>query len=508
LLLFDSLFLLVATGYVIVSFTKCRKLSVWFLIATSICFAMHIWIETYRWQMIPAYMITLVAWLRILGRRTESSKLGLTLNLILVVTSLGLSYVLPVFEIPAPEGPYGVGTTTRHLIDITRPETATINPEDKREIGLKIWYPSATSDYPKANYWSNSHERNRAMLAGFKAPETFGFLFSHIAGIVTNSHVNAPVASGPFPILIFSHALNFGTSEQNTILMEHLASYGYLVVSITHTYGGLFYRFPDGRMSRSEKIQKKSRRIFELEQTDELDNLSIHSTDSLEDLTNLLLRAGEILKQTTAFHQDNIDTWSKDQIFVIDKLFEFEKDDPLLAGKLNTDLIGVFGMSFGGTTSLQTCVLDTRCKAVANIDGFQINSIYLPPLQVPLLIISEMKYQWNRVTFASAISRSYLVSVSETEHANFTDLALLSPLLIGTSVLGTIEPGRGLELINTIVKTFFDTELQNLEGKHVSDLDISEVIITHNDGVKSRNRKTRTQIRDQLIHFENGAISL
>jgi len=146
LLLFDSLFLLVATGYVIVSFTKCRKLSVWFLIATSICFAMHIWIETYRWQMIPAYMITLVAWLRILGRRTESSKLGLTLNLILVVTSLGLSYVLPVFEIPAPEGPYGVGTTTRHLIDITRPETATINPEDKREIGLKIWYPSATSD--------------------------------------------------------------------------------------------------------------------------------------------------------------------------------------------------------------------------------------------------------------------------------------------------------------------------------------------------------------------------
>ena len=52
----------------------------------------------------------------------------------------------------------------------------------------------------------------------------------------THSYENAvPIDSGPVPTVIFSHG-GFAYRQSNSALMEHLASHGYLVLSITHPY--------------------------------------------------------------------------------------------------------------------------------------------------------------------------------------------------------------------------------------------------------------------------------
>ena len=64
-------------------------------------------------------------------------------------------------------------------------------------------------------------------------------LFGYLRHIPTHSHVHAPVAApddGPFPVLLFNHARELGFTSQNQLLMEHLASHGYVIFSIAHPY--------------------------------------------------------------------------------------------------------------------------------------------------------------------------------------------------------------------------------------------------------------------------------
>ncbi|MBN2246460.1 MAG: hypothetical protein JW755_11520 [Candidatus Aminicenantes bacterium] len=64
----------------------------------------------------------------------------------------------------------------------------------------------------------------------------------------TNSSRDVPISSKEkkYPVLIFSHGWGEHYS-QNTILMEELASHGYIVFSIAHHYECKFSSYPDGR---------------------------------------------------------------------------------------------------------------------------------------------------------------------------------------------------------------------------------------------------------------------
>ena len=53
-----------------------------------------------------------------------------------------LSWALPVFQFPTPTGPYQVGTSQWHLMDKSREETHTDQPDDYREISVYGWYPA------------------------------------------------------------------------------------------------------------------------------------------------------------------------------------------------------------------------------------------------------------------------------------------------------------------------------------------------------------------------------
>ena len=104
----------------------------WLRYATPIALflaGLHVAVEGPRWQMVPAYILTIIfclIWLFGLvlpnslhvNRRIAGLSVGL--GVLGMLVSLILPIVLPVFHFPTPTGPYGIGTTTytRHGHDL------------------------------------------------------------------------------------------------------------------------------------------------------------------------------------------------------------------------------------------------------------------------------------------------------------------------------------------------------------------------------------------------------
>lgn len=88
----------------------------------------------------------------------------------------------------------------------------------KRVIGLRLWYPSASSTGDNVRY---VHKLTLPDGTKHEIIET------------GSSSANSPPVNGKFPIVIISHGYG-GWSEHMSRLGEHLASRGYIVASLDH----------------------------------------------------------------------------------------------------------------------------------------------------------------------------------------------------------------------------------------------------------------------------------
>lgn len=106
----------------------------------------HLVLEKYRWQMVPAYGLVLLFFLLSLKglKRKERSPdkqqprrilpiIGFLFRLSVFTMVAALPILFPMFHLPDPTGQYPVGTTMLYLVDDTRPETYTPDPNDHRE---------------------------------------------------------------------------------------------------------------------------------------------------------------------------------------------------------------------------------------------------------------------------------------------------------------------------------------------------------------------------------------
>ena len=178
------------------------------------------------WQLIPLYAGRDVDVVRADRMRRERPR-WLRATLATVVTALllmtaGFTYVLPMFALPKPTGPYAIGTRIEPLVDPVRMETHVAGSAKPREIMVQIWYPATPH-----------HQR----LASYRRRRETTLLSSYMAVLKTHSYKNAAVATNgaPFPVLLFNPAWG-GERTQNTYQVEDLASHGFIVVGIDHTY--------------------------------------------------------------------------------------------------------------------------------------------------------------------------------------------------------------------------------------------------------------------------------
>jgi dienelactone hydrolase len=421
-------------------------------------FAGHFLLEGWRWQMAPAYIVTVCLFLlslKLLIRPAPPKPALRSLTMLADVFGLFLlgcanllSILLPVFKFPAPTGSYRVGTVTMRLVDNSRPETLSKTPQSYRELMVQIWYPAEPSPGAAPDrYLSNLDCPDAAALK----QKIYGSKLRQLDLVKTHAYPNAPLAAAKprYPILIFSPAWS-GARNQNTFQVEELASHGFIVVGIDHTYCSGVTVFPDGRI--------------------------IYSGPDLD--LDFKSAAGVQRHLTNADSQIQIRT--QDARFVLDELEKMNAPDSRgpFADRLDTNRIGIFGHSFGGAVAAQACCLDQRFKAGLNMDGMLFRESARLPVAQPFMFMNSdevrpTKEAMTRDAYVKMVgdswqvqddflkrNGSYNLTISQSKHINFSDNALYSPLRRLTGA-GRINARRCMAIVNAYSLAFFTQALDN-----------------------------------------------
>lgn len=139
--------------------------------------------------------------------------------------------------LPRPTGLFPVGTTELHLVDSGRIDPWSAKP---RELMISLWYPAWPSVRPVAQHLepgvADFYDHNAGQVGVTPGMADF-------AGTRTHSRVDAPAIPGDRTVIIYSPG-GANSRSMGTVLVEDLASRGYLVVTIDHTFTGPV-EFPD-----------------------------------------------------------------------------------------------------------------------------------------------------------------------------------------------------------------------------------------------------------------------
>ena len=246
---------------------------------------------------------------------------------LVVASVLAKPFVSP-FVFPNLLGQYSVGSSYFHWIDDNRLETHAENKNTRRELMVRAWYP--IQGVPK----DSSKMAYAPSLVKYAKERSWLYTFSGVDRLKSHAYSSLPDGGIKVaPVLIYSHGLAGVGYEGNTALCEQLASSGFVVFAINHTFSSLISEFPDGRRALNKiNTERKSYR------------------------------------ERQKIAEDEIEIWLEDIRFVVHKIEE------LVAKKaefsfMDTKKLGVFGHSFGGASAVKFCKQDMRCLVGANLDG-------------------------------------------------------------------------------------------------------------------------------------------
>ena len=441
----------------------------------------HLLIEGYRWQLVPACCLSVLLALftftnvkrsiRSSGQSTPIDRKWLRIpgaiaSCLFLLIVAALSILFPHLWLPEPSGPYSVGTRNLYLVDTNRSETFTSDPNDHREVCARVWYPAESSaGRNHVRYVENAKERGIILTRQTPFPS---FIFDHLSLVETHSYRDAEMLKGqePFPIIIFSHAY-WGGILQNTVLMEELASHGYVVVSIGHAYETPYSIEMDGTLKAFDPFNEEYQlRSTERKAGKPIEQKIIQTQDHQE--LETLFRALCAKRPKT---MESIRIWADDISFIVDELEEMNSGNGAFAGRLDTDCVGVIGHSMGGTASGQVCLTDKRCRAGINMDGIQLGDMLDRHLRSPFMFmhhdnIGASNKMPNRILFERSEGPAYLVLIRGTKHMNFSDFSLYGYGSIArlSGVIGRIHGKRCMRILSDYVLAFFNKHLKGQDS--------------------------------------------
>ena len=146
--------------------------------------------------------------------------------------------------LPEPTGPCPVGTTSLWLTDASRPDPWAAGVS-ARELMVSLWYPATPSDGQRARYMTPAESGLQLTSRGIT-----GVPQDALSTVRTNAVSDATPAGRQraFPLVVLSPGFTNARSAL-TALAEDLASHGYVVAGIDHTYESFATAFPDGRVT-------------------------------------------------------------------------------------------------------------------------------------------------------------------------------------------------------------------------------------------------------------------
>jgi len=400
-----------------------------------------------RWQFYPLYALFLLSLGLFLlesfgafhpGKSTH--RVFLFLGGTLLLLFLLFSAVFPKMKIKEPEGPYQVGTKIYLLEDTSRDEPYTEDPEDHRQIAYQIWYPAEEIDgYEKAKWITEGKTLTRTLAESFRFP---AFLLDHTAEIYGNAYLDAPQlpADTHYPVVLISHGWQ-GFRQLHTDFAEHLASYGFIAISIDHTYGSQAVPLKDGSTALLKKEALPSR----------------VSAETFQKASSLLMS-----------------TYGEDVLSVLEDLTrQKEEKDPFFQA-MHLSSVGVLGHSTGGGGDVYAAQKDPRISALLGLDA------WLEPLggdalsqglSIPALFVRSS--QWSEGpnnlhlrTLLSASSEASLFEMRDTNHVDFSMAYMYSPISPYIGFSGKLGPEKSSEIQKALLLSFFHKTLggENITG--------------------------------------------
>jgi hypothetical protein len=367
--------------------------------------------------------------------------------------------------LPKPAGSYQIGFTHLNFIDESRVDSSPQANGKNRDVPIIIWYPT---DEPGERHPTKLLKIRD--LASLKQYPLYKLIPKSICDIDTNSYEDVPLSTknSKFPVLIFNHGFS-SYMEQNTILMEHLTSFGYIVVSVGHPYDGVA-SYPDGRsipvdLESIKELTKQSRGTAKTFRK----NIKLLARNdlSIEDMrkfTENYLNASKSMN-------DKIEMWVDDIRFVIDVLEKMDSGfiQSQFAHMLSLEKgIGVFGQSFGGAASVLACCLDNRLKCGINMDGAMYGGMndkykYKRPT---MYMDSDMLPGRSRYFFCINEDDTYHIMIKGSRHLDYSDFTYIAKiwLLKLMQLFGKIEGRRMIKITNDYVLSFFDKYIKQVDA--------------------------------------------
>ena len=289
-------------------------------------------------------------------------------------------------------GPFAVSVHTSTMTDASRERTMTV----------RFWYPAAnTADivraaqngFPIQDFIQNTDLRTEYGIWLKDAPPTGPTTWVYAA---VDADVTKKISS--FPLIMFSHCMNcigFAT----TTLAQRLASHGFVVAAPDHTGGTMFENGP----------------------------------------------------MNTAF----LETRAADISFVLDTILAgtSEAVPEGLRGHIDPNRVGMYGHSFGATTTGKVLSTDGRVKAgaalAAPMENPALQGVEMDDIDEPLLffeasednMISYLGNGFIDENVEEASPPVYRVIITDAGHMSFTDICGVKD----TMVDGCVDTVRQLE---------------------------------------------------------------
>ncbi|MBE3015750.1 alpha/beta hydrolase [Microbispora sp. NEAU-D428] len=323
--------------------------------------------------------------------------------------------------LPAPTGPHPVGATTLYLKDTSRPEPWV--PEAKaRELMVTLWYPAQAGEGPRAPYMTA--KESELTLNGKRVT---GVPYDALSRTRTNAVEDAKPAGrqGSLPLVVLSPGFTMPRSTL-TALAEELASRGYVVAGVDHTYENYATTFPDGRVAECVACDSE--------------------TDPGFGTKVAGVRAADVS-------------------FVLDRL---TGPDAKWEGSslIDPSEIAMAGQSIGGAGAVAAMLKDSRVRAGIDMDGTTYARIPKGGLSRPFLFIGSAGHQpagrdnsWDRDWRLLTGWKRWLV-LPGADHQSFTDVPLLAGAL-GIAVPGGLSAARSVEITRAYVRAFLDRHLRH-----------------------------------------------
>jgi len=319
---------------------------------------------------------------------------------------------------PTPSGNHSVGTREMLLVDSKRQDPFLENGT-KRQLMVRFWYPAKLdaackpAEYTPPIVWSYFSQ----------------LMHMPLPAVTTNSCLEAPIAEGVHPVVVFTHGYT-GTFTDYTFLFEDLASRGYVVASVDHTYEATAVRFPDGRLVHSGFGSHLGEKMIEDE-----DSLAFALLVRLDDLKFVAADLDRVNRSPSSPFR----------------------------GKLDVSHMAIAGHSMGGLAASLASDRDAHFKAAIIID---VHDGYVPDAVVgttrtPVFIFASGREQWtdNECRLWNNLhGPRFAVNLEGSEHLTPTDAVWLAKGAVKT---GTMGPDKAIASIRDYVAAFLEVHLQD-----------------------------------------------